>query len=128
MDEFTQEDLMRFFEKELYEAIEEEYGSRKDEDYDAMLPQAAKFLSAYYFIKKYVDERGGTIDPIRLSRKEEVGGFSAYFYLLDLYGDDLKQFCSLFSEASAITMEALTDGRVCFSCVFPGVFQKNNGT
>lgn len=124
MDEFTQDDLMRFFTKELYEALGEELAERDDADYNAVIPQAAKVMSAYYFCEQYVREHGGTIDKLKFSPKTEIGGFSVYTYLIDMYGEDLKKFCDLFSGASALTFEALTDGRVCMSCTFPGVFKK----
>lgn len=113
------EELIREFGK-VYERIMK---SRKNEDYEINEPQFLKFVETYAFFTRICKDCDGKLDPIKLVPKEEHGWISATFFVLDMYGENIKRFCDAMANTSAIGFDALTTGEVCFSATIPNIFK-----
>ena len=104
---------------ELVMIYEEKY---KKMDFRIDREQLRKSIEVYNFIKKITGRgRGGEIEkdftPWHISF-----GLTAKADILDFFGDDLAEFSRIAGYCSAISIDALADGRVCFSCTVPNVF------
>lgn len=104
---------------ELAMIYEERY---KKTDFRIDREQLRKSMEVYHFIKKITGRgRGGEIEkdfaPWHLSF-----GLTAKATVLDFHGDDLAEFSRIIGYCSAISIDALADGRVCFSCTVPNVY------
>ena len=95
---------------------------RKDSDYIINPPQMDKLVNILSFFMDAVKKIGGKVEPVRLVPREEHGGVTAEFIVFDIYGDDVKRFCDAMQHASAIGIDAKTDGTVCIAVTVPNVF------
>lgn len=87
--------------------------------------QFIKLFNLVEFFKDYVkSEKSGKIDSIDLDPKEIHGGLTATFVLFDISGNQIKEFCEVLKDTSAITLDATTDGKVCISITVPNVFSE----
>lgn len=105
---------------ELAMACEEKY---KKMDFRIDREQLRKSMEVYHFIKKITGRgRGGEIEKDCLIPWHLSFGFTAKATVLDFFGDDLAEFSRIAGYCSAISIDALADGRVCFSCTVPNVY------
>lgn len=95
---------------------------RKDEDYVVNQPQMDKLVDTINFFIDIARQYGGDVEPVQLTPKEEHGGVTANFIVFDIHGEEIKRFCSVVKEASALTIDATTDHQVCISLTIPNVF------
>ncbi|MBE6872085.1 MAG: hypothetical protein E7491_09085 [Ruminococcaceae bacterium] len=92
---------------------------RKDDSYQINPPQMDKLIN---ILDSFLSHGDGKIEPVKLIPREEHGGVTATFTVFDVYGENVKKFCDAISEASAITIDATSDGEVCISVTIPEVF------
>ena len=86
-------------------------------------PQMDKFFEVVEFFTESAKECNGKLEPIKLLPKEEHGGITATFVVLDLSGDSLEKFKAVIQHASAVTFDSTTDNEVCISLTVPNVFK-----
>jgi len=107
---------------DVSEAIRSEMESRCNEDYTVNPIQFAKMVNAYHFFEEVAKAHGGRVDPIKIEPKEKHVGITAYCLLFDFYGDYMTRFADIMSDCLSLSIDALTDGTVCFSFLIPDVF------
>ena len=107
--------------KNIVRLYESTLAIKKDEDYTVNQAQMAKFIELWNFFVNQTKKSSGSIEAIELSPKVEHGGITACFTVFDVYGKELRHFCELMSYASAVTIDATTDG-ICISVTVPEVF------
>lgn len=96
---------------------------RKDSDYVVNQPQMDKFVKVLdFFLKHTASDPDADVEPVDLTPSEMHGGVTATFLVFDIYGDLVTEFCDTIRNCAAITIDAMTDGRVCISCTVPDVF------
>lgn len=106
----------------------ETIASRNNDDYVVNKPQMEKFCKAVDFFQKFVADCNGELDPIRLEPKNEGGYLTAYAYVFDISGENARKLCEIISYTSAITIDALGNGKVCISLTVPNVYvEKRKG-
>jgi len=109
----------------MYEA---EMSNRRNEDYEVNPEQMDKFLELLHFLRNKVDpEFDDGIEPFHLEAKEEHGGFSARFCVLDLHGEEVIEFSRLISHCSAVSIDASNDSQMCISMTVPEIFRRIEG-
>lgn len=102
---------------------EQELNRRRNEDYEVNPLQMDRFLTLLHFLQHKVNpEFDEGIEPFHLEAKEECGGFSADFYVFDLYGDEIPVFAEMLSWCSAISIDATTESQICISITVPDIF------
>ena len=111
------------YEREIWELYEREMQSRDNADYVVNRSQMQKLIDAYGFFVGAAEGSGGDVEPFRMVPKEVNGGITAYFRVFYLNGDGVRRFCEVIQNASAISIDSLTDGTVCISLTIPRVFQ-----
>lgn len=82
-----------------------------------------KFTIAYSTLYRIAHDCHGKIEPIRFSPSEENGGITIYAHLVYLRDMDLVDFCKVLLDASAVSLDATTNGEVCVSLVIPKIFK-----
>ncbi len=95
---------------------------RKDEDYVINQPQMDKLVDIVKFFMTMTEKLSGKLEPVKLTPREEHGDITATFLVFDLCGSDIERFCDVVRHASAITIDATADCRVCISITVPNVF------
>lgn len=115
------------FLRQVWELYEEELSHRKSEDYEINRPQMDKLIETYSAFAYFASKCNGKIDPFRIAPTEENGDVTAYFTLLYLNGEDIAKFCDAVRNVSALSVDSLIDGTVCFSFVIPKVFKRKQG-
>lgn len=93
-----------------------------DNDYEINRTQWTKLLMILKYFSDFADRNGGSVEPCEIMPREEHGGVTAYFTVLDLKEKDIVKFCQMIALSNAITIDATTDGRVCISLSVPNVF------
>lgn len=96
-----------------------------DADYELNLEQFEKLDRIIKLFSNLVSDSSGKIDSIDMIPRMEHGGVTATITLVYVKGEEVKEFCSALSEASAITMDATDDG-VCISVTVPHVFRRKS--
>lgn len=106
-----------------FKAACEEEMRRTDTD-DLMIDpvQLSKLNDLVGFFKKAAKDLGGRIVSIDLNPVLPPNGVTANFVVFDLAGDDVKRFCDVVRECSAISMDVTDTDEICISCTIPGVF------
>lgn len=74
------------------------------------------------FFNGYIKESGGAIESVLLTPQEIHGGLTANFGVFDISGKEVAQFCEVLKEASAVSIDATLDNRICISITVPDVF------
>lgn len=105
-----------------WEEYERRMAARNDDDYEFNREQGLKLFAAFEFFESYVRQYGGRVEPINLIPREENGGLTCYCTVFDFAGTEIQQFCTAILGASALSIDALSDGTVCLSMTFPDVF------
>lgn len=109
--------------EEIWRLFEEEMAKRDNADYTVDRAQMQKLVDTYGVFEKLARECGGSIEPFRIVPKEVNGGVTAYFQVFSVFGENVARFCDAVRGASALSIDSLTDGRVCISMTIPGVFK-----
>lgn len=99
----------------LYEQV---IALRDDDDFLINEPQMKKF----YEVCEFFNKAAGEVEPIELVPREEHGGVTATFVVFDMYGKILEEFKKVVQHLSAMTIDAVNDGKVCISVTVPRVF------
>lgn len=94
---------------------------RRDEDYVVNQNQMEKLVNVIDFFLDAEKELTGEVRPVDLVPREEHGGVTAVFVVFDVFGDQVKRFCDVMRECSAISIDVEGD-QVCISCTIPNVF------
>ena len=118
MNDFIVAQLGKLYEKEM--------ASRSNEDYEPNEKQLEKFIKTMKFFQKCIAESKDAHLEHQLIPKETVGGLTCECYLIYLCREDIKEFAEILSWCSAITIEALEDGKVVISLTIPDVFTKKH--
>lgn len=116
------EEFLRRFGTLYYEAL----SRQKDSDYVVNQPQMDKFIKLVRFFDEEIKRLGGRADPIELSPRMVHGGLTVMFFLYDLSGEKVQEFCETLSACSAVGIEAQTSGEVCLSCTVPNIFVRRD--
>ena len=98
--------------------------SENDNDYVVNDEHFQHLLDIIEFFADICGKCDGSYEPCELSPKRRSGGVTARFYVLSLNGENIERFCELMKYTSAISIDAETDGKVCFSVTVPNVFVK----
>lgn len=106
------------------EICQKEFEKRSDEDYEVNPDQARKLAGAYLFFEDLAKKNNGRVESFKVIPKEIHGGITAYFPFFYLGDEDIARFCEVISDASAVSIDATTDGETCISLTIPRVFQK----
>lgn len=105
----------------LYEELMAE---ANDEDYAIDETQLNKLLDIIEFLFDMCNKNNGAFEPCTLIPKRQHGGVTARFYMMSLAGEEIDRFCDVMRGASAISIDAELDGRICFSVTVPYVYKK----
>lgn len=100
----------------------EEY-QELDLEFEVNIAQMEKYLKIYGFFMK-LSADGGSIEPMNFEKNVTSGGITANFALIYLHGIELIHFAEILLEASAVSIDATTDGMVCVSLRIPDIFTK----
>lgn len=107
-----------FFQAELERHLRE----TSDQDYRLNPPQALAFATLVRRVREMADEFEGRVEPIKIIPRLGCGSVTATLPLIDLCGSALRKFGSILQYASALSIDALTDGNVCISLNVPDVY------
>lgn len=122
LDCLTDEEFCYIFGKKYSEFLEEQ----KDEDYQINRPQWLKLLKVLKFFCDLTQKTNGRVERCEVRPREQHGGVTAYFTVLDIHANDIPAFCEALSFTTAITIDATADGRICVSVSVPYVFVKKD--
>ena len=106
------------------EICQREFEKRSDADYEVNPDQARKLVGAYMFFDELAKKSNGRVETLKVIPKEIHGGITAYFSFCYLGSEDIGRFCEVIADASAVSIDATTDGTVCISLTIPRVFRK----
>jgi len=96
--------------------------SKSNDDFEINETQFEKYKEVLVFFRTLTkDDKEAKIE-IRLEPKETIGGLTCTTYLFDLWGETLKEFNKVLSFCSAMSIDALNDGKVCISMTIPDIF------
>lgn len=112
--------LFRVFGKMYKEAMD----TLNNDDFEVDPEGMKHFTDFASFIGHIAKENNGRVEFDIHEPKERIAGISAYFPLFWLTGDNLREFCKRLVWASAFSIDALTDGTVCVSVRFGGVYRE----
>lgn len=107
----------------IYDA---ELKKRNDKDYEINKEQFKKLIDIHSFFLDLASKNNGSVEELNLVPKEVSAGITAYFTVLYLYGDDLLKFSKAVKDMGGLSIDTMTDGRVCISFTIPDVFAKKN--
>lgn len=122
LDSLTDEEFCYIFGKKFNEFLDEQ----KDEDYEINRPQWLKFIKVLKFFCDLTAKTNGRVERCEVRPREQHGGVTAYFTVLDIRANDIPAFCETLSLTSAITVDATEDGNICISVSVPYVFVKKS--
>lgn len=109
--------------RRLSKVYEDVINLRKDSGYMINQEQMQKLTNLIdFFIITCAKLHEGSVLPVELVPREEHGGVTASFIVFDIWGDDVKKFCDVLCECSAVSIDATSDGEVCIACTIPNVF------
>lgn len=114
----SNEEYLRKYGEKYLEILNE----ANDDNYEINRTQWTKLLMILKYFNDFADRNGGSVEPCEIMPREEHGGVTAYFTVLDLREKDITKFCQMLMMSNAITIDATTDGRVCISLSVPDVF------
>ena len=97
--------------------------SRNAEDFTVNIPQMNKFLEILSFFRKAIQDLDGYIEPFYLDPRAEHGGFTAFFPIVALSGEQISEFCRVLQYASAFSLDG-DDGQVIVSFSVPNVYRR----
>lgn len=106
---------------ELYEAA---IADLDDNDFVIDETQQYAFIEALCFFVKTASSCGGEIEVAPITPKQGNGGITATYRVFDVAGEDIPRMCEALKHTSAITIDGLTDGRVCVSVTIPRVYRR----
>lgn len=109
---------------EIYDA---EMSMRNNDDYEVDPEGMRHFTEFASFMARVAKESDGRVELDLHEPKENIAGITTYMRVFWLVGDQLRDFCQLLVWASSFSFDALTDGTVCFSVRFVGVYRKRQG-
>lgn len=99
--------------------------SENSRDYVMNEGQMEKYARVYAYLERKAEEQNGVFQPSPLSPADLHGGLSAQFLVFDICdAEGMKEFCDVMSVCSALTIDGLSDGSICISCVVPDVYKK----
>ncbi|MCD7785380.1 MAG: hypothetical protein LUH18_07385 [Oscillospiraceae bacterium] len=110
----------------VWDQIQDEIASRKDEDYELNESQYSKFLILNAYFCKLAKENGGKFEPIPLKPKLGVGYISLKVKVLRLEGEKKTEFFNAIKMFSSFGIDAMTDGTLCIEGVVPEVFVRKD--
>lgn len=115
------------FAKEFIKAYDEVMNERDSADYEPNPEQWKKLMDIIEFFYNYAEMSGaGKVEPVKLVPKEVVGYVTAKFILLHVFDDEVLRLCEVLKHASAISIDATTDGYAVISVTVPDVFRKKS--
>jgi len=110
------------FARKLVAAFDLEMQNMKPEDFEVDEVQLEKLKKLAMFFDKAAKDLGGKIVSVDLDPLVPPCGITANFIVFDLFGDEVKKFCDVLRECSAVSMDATDSGEVSISCTIPGIF------
>ena len=96
---------------------------RENKDFVINRVQLKKLLDAVKFFEKVTADADGRIEELRLVPKEQTGGFTASFAAMSLYDKAVSELFYALKDATALSIDSTTDGRIEISTTFPEVFK-----
>lgn len=81
-------------------------------------------LQTMYFLEK----QGGVIEPVQLISWLEHGGATAYFDHFAVRRVDLIRAMAVIDRITALSIDCMTDNRICISMNIRNVFRKENAS
>ena len=115
----------------LFRAIDslckDELSKLNNEDFEIDPDGMKHFTDFSSFMAKIAREGNGRVEFDIHEPRENIAGITTYMRVFWLVGDQLRDFCQLLVWASSWSIDALTDGTVCISVRFSGVYQKKQG-
>ncbi len=121
-DHLTDEEFGRMFGAQYLDYLE----TQEDADYQINRQQWFKLLHVLSCFDKLATKLGGSLDKCEIMPKEMHGGVTAYFPMFELSISEIVEFCEVLKLASAVTIDATTDGEVCISLSVPYVYVKKD--
>lgn len=115
------EDIAKMF----ADAYENVMSKRDSKDYEVNPIQWKRLIDLVQFLYETA-EYDGKVLPVNLVPKEIVGGVTAEFTLFYIHGNEVLKFCEVLKHASAVSVDATTDGQVVISATIPNVFRKKS--
>lgn len=98
------------------------FDMRDNKDYTVNPPQMDKFLDIIAFFQEIIDELGGEFEEITATPKEESGGLTASFVVLNVMFDKIERFCDVMRYSSGFCIDTTLDGKTRISLSVPHVF------
>lgn len=92
-------------------------------DYEINKPQMAKLINLYDFFVKALENTSGKVELHTPVPKKLHGGLDIYCRLFYIYFDDIVKFSEVMRGASAVSIDAMTDGTVNISITVPNVYK-----
>ena len=115
----------------LFRAFGEIYQSAMAEldndDFEVDPEGMQHFTEFASFITHLAKENNWRVELDLHEPKECIAGINVYFPLFWLTEGMLREFCKRLVWASAMSIDPLTDGTVCLSVRFAGVYRKKQG-
>lgn len=112
----------------LFRMVDEQYhevmSSLNNDDFEVDHEMMGHFTSYASFITDIVKESNGYVEMDVHEPKEGIIGITAYLRVFWISGDTLREFCKQLVWATSISIDALTDGTVCISTRFTGVYRR----
>ena len=110
------------FSKRLMAEYRDAFKGTTPEDFETNPEQMEKLNNLISFFKQAAKDLGGKIESIDLNPSNPPNGITANFIVFDLFGDDVRRFCDVIRECSAISMDVTINDEISISCTIPNVF------
>jgi len=110
------------FSRKLMAEFREQMKDFDPSDYEFDRAQLGNLIDLIEFFENAANDLGGKIESIDLDPADPPNGITANFIVFDLFGDDVKRFCDVIRNCSAISMDVTTDNEISISCTIPNVY------
>ena len=108
---------------EMWSEYNEYVDALDNSDYEINKPQMAKLIELYDFFVDALKNTSGKVELHTPVPKKLHGGIDIYCRLFYIYFDDIQRFSNVMKGASAVSIDAMTDGTVNISITVPNVYK-----
>lgn len=125
-DFFDQSISDKEFAERFLAAYNQETGDAKPEDFEVNPIQMEKLNNLVEFFRKAAKDLGGRIISVDIDPVLPPNGVTANFIVFDIAGNDVKRFCDVIRECSALSMDVTVNDEISISCTIPNVFVRKS--
>lgn len=108
---------------DAFKLYESELDKQDNADYFIVKDQMKNVIHAYKFFDKITKQNNGKVERFEIIPKEINAGITAYGNLFYFDSDEIHELTNILNHASALSIDATSNGTVCISFTIPNVYQ-----